>query len=249
MDGQLPTLSSGVTCLDDADAPTALYRVVGRHLADERGPAYWIDACNRAAPAAIERHVPRRGRDALRITRAFTGYQHHELVRSLPGTIRETATLVVAPAVGALYADDDVPESEADALFASALELLGAVATAVDVPVLVTAGATPYADDVREAADRALDAVATDVGLRIEGATFASDVYWDRWGFQTTIPYWVELLGTIGTARPADFAGVRGGDGPTRNGIREGRDGREGSGYANVPGTETGTGTGTGSEV
>jgi len=204
---QIPTLDAGLTYLD-AEGPGALYRVVGRHLDEHDGPAYWVDARNRAAPAALYDALSRRACRSLRVARAFTGYQHHELVRSLPGRVRPNASLVVAPAVAAPYADEDVPEYEADAMCAATLELLEAVATAVDVPVLVTATAAPYAEEVRAAADRRLDATATAAGLRVEGAGFRTDVYWHDWGFQTTIPYWVDLLGA------ADGRSVEGVDAP-----------------------------------
>jgi len=198
MTDQLPTLSSGLVSLDDEDAPAALYRIAGGHLAEYRGPAYWIDAGNRAAPAAIDRHASAGAWRSLRVARAFTGYQHYELVRSLPGRVRPNASLVVAPNLAVLYADDDVPDHEADAMAASSLALLSEVATTFDVPVLVTASADPYAADVRAAADRHLDAERTDAGLAVAGESFRTDVYWHDWGFQTTIPYWVELLGAAG---------------------------------------------------
>jgi hypothetical protein len=214
MKGQLPDLAAGVTYLD-GDASTALYRLVGRHLDEERGPAYWVDAGNRAAPVALYEHLSRRACRSLRVARAFTGYQHFELVRSLPGKLRPNASLVVVPRLAAPYAEDDVPEYEADAMVAAILELLDAVATAADVPVLVTASADPYAADVRRAADRVLDATETRVGVRIDGDGFRTDVYVDQWGFQTTIPYWVDLLGPVDgegavepPAAPAEVPGV-----------------------------------------
>lgn len=193
---QLPTLEPGVTYLDTDGA--ALYRVVARHLTEHRGPAYWVDAGNCAAPAVLYDHLDRRATRSLRVARAFTGCQHHELVRSLPRTVRPNTSLVVAPALGLLYADGDVPDHEADAMFGAVRELLDSVASAVDVPVLVTADADPYAADVRQAADRTLGATATDAGLRVDGDGFRTDVYWDEWGFQTTVPYWVDLLGAVG---------------------------------------------------
>jgi len=197
MNDQLPTLSSGLVCLDDEDAPAALYRIVGHHLAEERGPAYWIDARNRAAPAAIDRHAGEAAWRSLRVARAFTGYQHYELVRSLPGKVRPNASLVVAPNLASLYADDDVADHEADTMAAASLELLSTVAATFDVPVLVTASAAPYAEAVHDAADHVLDAERTDAGLAVEGPSFRTDVYWHDWGFQTTIPYWVELFGAV----------------------------------------------------
>lgn len=210
---QLPTLDAGVTYLD-TDTPDALYRVVTHHLDEHRGPAYWVDACNHAAPAALYDALSRQARRSLCVARAFTGYQHHELVRELPARVRPNTSLVVAPAVTALYADDDVPDYEADRLCEATLELLDAVATAVDVPVLVTASADPYADDVRSAADHTLDARATNAGLRFEGAGFRTDVYFEGWGFQTTIPYWVDLLGVAPGAGDPAVEAARGAGAP-----------------------------------
>jgi hypothetical protein len=133
---------------------------------------------------------------SVRVARAFTAYQHYELVRALPGTVPRRTALVVAPNVGSLYAEDDVPDDEANLLLAATLELLGAVGRAVDAPVLVTA--TERRERVRAAADRTLTADRTRAGLRLDGESFRTDVYWDDWGFQTTIPYWVDLLGVAG---------------------------------------------------
>jgi len=192
MDGQCPTLDAGVTYLDDEGAPAALYRLVGRHLS-ETPEAYWLDARNAAVPTAIREHAPGRADRSLRVARAFTGYQHYELARSLPGEVSRRTGLVVAPNVGSLYDDDDVPEHEADTMFEATLELLAGLATALDVPVVLTA--RTYRDRVRAAADRTIDAERTRAGLRFDGASVRTDVYWHGWGFQTTIPYWVELLG------------------------------------------------------
>ena len=192
MDGQLPTLDPGVTYLDDDGAPAALYRVVGRALTDAT-EAYWLDARNAAVPTAIREHAPRRAIRALRVARAFTGYQHYELARSLPGEVSQRTELVVAPNVGSLYADDDLPEHEAETMVAATLELLAELAGALDIPVVLTA--TEYRDRVRSVADRTVAAERTRAGLRFDGESVRTDVYWHEWGFQTTIPYWVDLLG------------------------------------------------------
>jgi hypothetical protein len=203
MDTQLPSLDSGLVRLETDDAPTALYRLVGRHLAEADGPAYWLDARNTASPATIREHAPGRAARSIRVARAFTGYQHYELVRALPGRIDADASLVVAPNVGALYAEDDVPEYEADAMVDVTCSVLSAIADALDVPVLVTAPESTYREQILEAADRTLTAEGTRAGLRVEGPGVSTNVYWDDWGYQTTIPYWVDLLGTAGSAHPA----------------------------------------------
>lgn len=193
MGAQFPTLDPGVTYLDDSDAPAALYRLVGETLADADGPAYWLDARNAAVPRVIRQHALGRTAESLRVARAFTGYQHYELVRALPGQVDPRTTLIVAPNLAALYAEADVPDHEADAMFEATLSLLRELADAVGVPVVVTA--SEATDPVRETADRVLSADRTRAGLRIDGPAFGTDLYRHAWGYQTTIPYWVDLLG------------------------------------------------------
>ncbi|GAB3686326.1 hypothetical protein GCM10028857_18210 [Salinarchaeum chitinilyticum] len=217
MDRQLPTLDPGVTLLETDDAPTALYRLVGRQLADAPAgaPAYWLDARNTASPATIREHAPASAARGIQVARAFTGYQHYEFVRALPGRVASDASLVVAPNVGALYAEDDVPEYEADAMVGVTCSLLGAVADAVDVPVLLTAPEPTYREQIRSAADRTLTAEGTQAGLRVEGANYHTELYWDDWGYQTTIPYWVDLLGEAAAARSAPLGAAA----PARLGV------------------------------
>ncbi|MFW5956447.1 MAG: hypothetical protein ACOCQY_03485 [Halorhabdus sp.] len=197
MGAQLPTLEAGVTYLDDRSAPAALYRLVGNHLAETDGPTYWLDARNAAVPSVIRQHAIGRTAESVRIARAFTGYQHYELVRDLPRQVSPRTELVVAPNLAALYAEDDVPQYEADAMFAATLEVLGELADALELPIVVTASTDR--ERVRETADHVLEADRTRAGLRIDGPSFGTDVYWHPWGYQTTIPYWVDLLGSAET--------------------------------------------------
>ncbi|MFB6142139.1 MAG: hypothetical protein ABEJ30_02215 [Halorientalis sp.] len=196
MQGQFPTLDAGVTYLDGDGAPAALYRLVGRHLADSDGPAYWVDARNAASPDAVRRNAPGRAEQSLRVARAFTGYQHYELARSLPARASPRTALVVAPNVASLYAEDDVPEYEGDAMLDATLAVLSALGDALSVPVVVTA--SERTDRVRAAADRTVTAERTRAGLTLAGESFRTDLYWDGGGFQTTIRYWVDLLGAVG---------------------------------------------------
>lgn len=210
---QLPTLDPGLTFLDVADAPAALYQVVGSHLAERSGPAYWVDARNAASPAALRDHAPAAATRNLRVARAFTGYQHYELVRSLPNEVHPETELVVAPNVAALYEDDDVPDEEAATMFEATLALLAATGAAVDAPVAVTAPGARRTGQVRQAADRVVAAERTRAGLALAGDSFRSDVYWHDGWFQTTIPYWVDLLGeravvAAGDAVPIETPGV-----------------------------------------
>lgn len=203
MGAQFPTLEAGVTFLDDRDAPAALYRLIGDHLAGTDGPAHWLDARNAAVPAVIRRHAVGRTAESIRVARAFTAYQHYELARELPRRVSPRSSLVVAPNVAALYTTDDVPACERETMFAATLAVLGELADALDLPVVVTAAAER--ERVREAADRTVEATETRAGMRVDGPDFGTDVYWQPGGYQTTIPYWIDLLGTAESVagRPA----------------------------------------------
>jgi hypothetical protein len=196
---EFPTLDPGVTLLRRPDPRDAvLHRLVVDTLRRRDGGALWVDARNEASTAALYGADPTgRTLDGLRVARAFTAYQHHELVRSLPGRATPRTALVVVPRMPSLYRDPDLPDAAAERLFDASLAVLREVSGALDARVLVTADGPDddLTDRVREAADDDVVVRRTEMGLAFEGESVRSDVYWhgDRW--QTTIPYWVEICG------------------------------------------------------
>lgn len=187
----VPTLSPGWTHLEASSPRTpALHQLTLAALADLDGRAYWIDSRSTASThALLEGAVHPRRLDPLQVARAFTAYQHHSLVQAAADRATD-GDLVVVPCLDALYADDDVPEPQARALLADTLETLGGLADA-GVVVAVTAGD----QSVANRADQTLVARSTDLGIAYEGESFETTLYRGPGFWQTTIPYWVELLG------------------------------------------------------
>lgn len=176
---------------------TALHHVVADRIVDRSAPTYWLDARNAASTYALQETVGPDGLAAIRVARAFTAYQHHELVRQ---TVREIddAALVVAPNVAALYRDDDVPTHETTPLFEATITTLQALGHAAAVPVVVTAtGDDDLAATVAATADDRLTVDHTRCGLRVTGPDHETMLYRDRTGWQTTVPYWVDLFGAV----------------------------------------------------
>jgi hypothetical protein len=220
----LPTLDSGVTSLYSPSATGGLRRLVVDELRRRDGPAYWIDTGAHASTYALYDLAPsERVLSELRVARAFTAYQHRELVgrvarRADPGT-----SLVVVSDATRLYADPDVPDADGAAMLDDSLAHLAAVATSCDVPVLLGVDGDAdrrLAERVRDCADRELACERTPHGLRFEGPDYETLVYREAGHWQTTIPYWVELFGAVSEHRevgvdappsPADalLAGVR----------------------------------------
>jgi len=190
----LPSLEPGVTLLRGGDR-RAVAALVAAELRERDGLARWVDARNHASTYALSDHGNRRRLlDRVRVARAFTAHQHHALVRQLVADARRPTSLVVAPAVDDLYADDDLLAAEADRLREASLSTLAALADARGLPVLVTA-ADP--EVVTEYADRTIDVEDTRFGRRFEGESDETTAYWTAGGWQTTVPYWVDLVGRV----------------------------------------------------
>lgn len=190
----LPTFDAGLTYLDAPSPRTeALHRLTLATAPTVDGPVYWIDSRSTASTyAVLEAPGGHRLADALRLARAFTAYQHHTLVQQ----VRHEAdpAVLIVPCVDALYADDDVPDPQARALLADTLDALQALA-ADGTAVAVTAGTPAFADRVAGRADRTITARETAMGTAFEAEAFRTTVYRGPGFWQTTIPYWVELLG------------------------------------------------------
>ncbi|TYT61407.1 hypothetical protein [Natrialba swarupiae] len=206
---------SGLVLLEVSEPhSTVVHRLVTHRLADTPGrTAYWIDARN-----AVSTHVlydcasSARALSGLQVARAFTAYQHHTLVREVVRRADPRTELVVAPNVASLYHDSDVPAYEREELFASTLETLSELGEVLGCPVLVTSADDERASAVSEYARTTIQCVHTREGLRLVGpdGNAATEGYWQGEWWQTTIPYWAEVCGTVDRLDPVVAAYDRG---------------------------------------
>ena len=197
----LPSLEPGITLVRTAEPrSTVLHQLALQTIRQVNGATYWLDARNTASTYALhtladDERLLRR----IRLARAFTAYQHFTLTERLINTVSPRTGCVVLPNAPSLYRDDDVPAHEAAPLFDAVVTALSEVASVYDIPVLVTDAGS--ADGLAESASTLADAIyraeATDLGHRIVGEDFETTVYWDETGWQTTIPYWIDLCGTV----------------------------------------------------
>ena len=208
----VPALDAGLTLLQTpGPRETAIHHLALQTIRGTDGPTYWLDARNTASTYALHELAPSpRTLRGVKIARAFTAYQHHTLVERVVNTVSPRTGCLVAPNAASLYRDDDVPDHEAGPLLSAAVGALREVATTLEIPVLVTdAGPDDrLAGVLADHADRALRCERTGMGYRYEGAEFETTVYWQDGDWQTTIPYWVELLGAVETAPAGTVSGV-----------------------------------------
>lgn len=211
-DEKTPDLDVGVTLLETPQPrATAIHQLALGTIQRTDGPTYWLDARNTASTYALHELAPStRLLRGVHIARAFTAYQHHALVERVVNTVSPHTGCVVVPNAASLYRDDDVPSHEAKPLCDAAVGALREVATTFEIPVLVTdAGSDDrLADVLADHADRELRCEQTGLGYRYEGAEFETTVYWQDGYWQTTIPYWVALLGAVGESTPGAMTGT-----------------------------------------
>lgn len=207
----VPDLDRGLNLLETpVNRTTALHQIGLAHLRERGGSGFWIDARENASPFQLRREghpVP----DIL-LCRAFTAFQHYEIVRTLPRHLPDDLELVIAPCLPSLYCDTDVPDWEGEWHLESALAVLDEIARIWDVPVLVSSTTnSPMIDQVRDAATKTITYERTGLGYRFEADDFETTVYWQDGYWQTTIQYWVELFGAVDESDPAvaiDEAGL-----------------------------------------
>ncbi len=195
----LPRLEAGLTHVRlPHSRSTALHQLIVNECRERSGPVYWLDARNVACSYVLYELAPHhRLLDGVRVARAFTAYQHHTLVRQVIQQVDARTALVVAPNIASLYEDDDVPDYERSALFEAAVTMLAALADTHELPVVVSAaaGGTDLVDHVAAAAEHTVDCERTQAGMRYTGDAGETTVYVEQGYWQTTIPYWVDLLG------------------------------------------------------
>lgn len=206
LEGAVPTLEPGVTrLLDDDERSIAHHDLVLAHLQVDRGQVLWVDARDTASTYALYgRTRNRRLLASIEVARAWTAYQHHTLVRRLVKRATPRTRLLVLPNVCSLYRDDDLGNREAECLLAATLTTVSELADAIQVPALLTT--MPSEREALEPyTDRDLTWKRTRHGDTYAGDGFRPTAYRGPWWWQTTIPYWLDMVGaTEGRSRPVD---------------------------------------------
>jgi len=219
-DQALPELEPGLTLLQTTHPhSTALHQLALDTVQQVDGVTFWVDARNTSSSYTLHEVAPhRRLLRRIRLARGFTAYQHFMLIRRVVNRASARTGCIVAPNLASLYRDDDVPDHEAGAMLDAVLAALSEVADVYDIPILVTdADNDDLTDVVSSEVEASYECEQTKMGHRFVGEDFETTVYWEDGYWQTTIPYWVDLLGVaeqeadsagIGPITPAQLGGV-----------------------------------------
>ncbi|WP_424001166.1 hypothetical protein ACOZ4I_15640 [Haloarcula salina] len=208
-DASLPELEPGLTLLETPDPrSTALHQLALDTIQHVDGVAYWVDARNTSSSYTLHEMAPhRRILRRIRLARGFTAYQHFQIVRRVVKQASARTGCIILPNLASLYRDEDVPTHEAEPMLSAVLSALSEVADVYNIPVLVTdAAGDGLTEMVAEQVATSYECERTPMGYRFAGEDYETTVYWADGYWQTTIPYWVDLLGVA--EEQADTAGI-----------------------------------------
>ena len=194
----LPSLGTDTYLLDTGDPTTGpLQALVLDHLLMNEGTAYWVDAAGHARTDTLACIAPStRLLHRIQVARGFTAYQHAALIERVVERITSETALVVAPAIDAMYRDDDSYGVNTAELLRTAVETLTNRCREYDIPLVVTchrrdALSAPVARHV----DETIRCETTRFGPRFIGDGFETLVY--PLGddvVQTTLTFWEHVL-------------------------------------------------------
>lgn len=194
----LPTLEAGCHLLETDDRATgALQSLAVDHLLLNEGATYWVDAAGHARADMLARIAPsNRLLDRIQVARGFTAYQHTALIDHLTACLDETTTLVVVPAIDALYRTDDIRGPDATEMLRASVNSLAACSKEYDIPILLTCtDRDALSSPVAEHVDKTIRCESTSFGPRFVSPDTETLVYPVSNGHvQTTLAFWQQVL-------------------------------------------------------
>lgn len=194
----LPELEKGLTNIDYTGEKPVFQILVASAL--DRGNCVWIDSENHSSTYALGEAGGERTTEKVRIGRAFTPFQHHQLCMELENYIDEKTEIVALPAVNGLYEDGQINREEAEELLEESLKKVRQLAERRGLKVLVSnsgkvEGETEYLTGLYT--DREISIDETVEGLKFSSPGFRTMAYPGAGAIQTTIPLWLEAGGEI----------------------------------------------------
>lgn len=187
-----PEIVRGINLISKPEKLPAFQALVAKELEGKKASAVWIDAKNESSTYAISSIGSQELLEKVHVGRAFTPFQHNNLIQNLEDFIQDDTELLVLPNVSFLYEDGQANAWEAKELFESTWSKIKEVQEKYDLKVLTSL--PPQYDGfdyILEAEkDNEIEVQPTDSGPRYDSDEYDHLVYHDSGGLQTTIPFW-----------------------------------------------------------
>lgn len=188
-----PEPVKGVNLVDKPEGFPALQILVSEQLSLEGGEAVWIDSRNRSSTYALSSAGGATVMENVRIGRAFTPFQHYDLIHGLEGFVDERTELLVMPQFSFHYLEGQLNDREAEELFTESWSKVMEIQEKYDLKVLVTLpeeGDSRFCFRIRSDSENKLEIQKTSRGMNYSSDSFETHFYRENGFLQTTIPYW-----------------------------------------------------------
>lgn len=189
----LPELKTGFNLVEKPDGMPALQVLLAEELDLKGGEAVWIDTGNESSTYALASSGSPSVMERTRIGRAFTPFQHHNLVQRLEEFLTPDTRILVLSNLSQLYVSGQINRYEAEELFEETWNKLVDITAERDLKVMLT---MPGQEDsylqnfIRSRSDNVIDIERNHQGVRYESGDFETRIYRENGVLQTTIPYW-----------------------------------------------------------
>ncbi len=187
----LPKLKKGLNLLKTGGNTRALHALVINNLILSKEEALWIDTGNQCSTYMMSHLTPTDDiLENIKVARAFTPYQHHELVKNLSKVISSDTNLLVLPLLDHLYykiAD----EKERSKMLKDMITYVKEITIRKELTTVIT---TDKKLSISDIVNHEIQCKRTKHGIMFRTDCFTTLTYTGPGYIQTTLKLWEILL-------------------------------------------------------
>ncbi len=188
----LPKLKKGINLLKTGGYTETIQALVINNLIISEEEALWIDTGNQCSTYMMSHLTPADDiLENIKVARAFTPYQHHELVRNLSKAISSDTNLLVLPLLDHLYHKKISDEKERSKMLRDMVSYIKEITIKEELTTVITAEKTLLISDV---VDQEIECKRTRHGIMFSTDCFTTISYTGPGYIQTTLKLWEILL-------------------------------------------------------
>lgn len=190
----VPDLKKGINNLKKPEEVPGFQALTAGEIAGKQASAVWIDARNESSTYALSSMAGPRLLDKVHIGRAFTPFQHNQLVSHLNEFIMADTELLIIPNITLLYETGQTSDWESRELFEHSVSKIREVQEEHNLKVLtsVTGGELKLRHKIEALTDQEVRIDLTSQGVKYSGNGYQQMSYSEDGVLQTTIPLYCE---------------------------------------------------------
>ncbi|WP_414837413.1 hypothetical protein ACK3SF_04020 [Candidatus Nanosalina sp. VS9-1] len=186
-----PDIVTGINHVKKARELPIFQAFLSSELQGSNAKAVWIDTGNEASTYSLSALGNPQLLEQVEIGRAFTVFQHHNLIHQLDEFIGENTDILVLPNFDELYLDGQVKEWEAEELFKESWKKIREIQEEKELKVLISSSGNSKMSHILEAdSDNKIEVDSTSSGLKYSSENYQQMMYKEQGSLQTTLPYW-----------------------------------------------------------